>query len=74
MYYFSHAAKLVGLGCRNETLHAYLDDTSILEYARTTMDAKCMLRIVGHGFGEDGYGIGLPKGSWLKVTTTMSQP
>ena len=53
---------------RNDTIDAYLDDTPILEYARTTMDAKCTLRLVGEGFGEDGYGIGLPKGSWLKVS------
>ena len=32
------------------------------------MDAKCLLRIIGQGFGEDGYGIGLPKGSHLKVS------
>ena len=54
---------------RNETIDAYLDDSPVLEYARTTMDAKCQLRLVGKGFGEDGYGIGLPKGSFLKVFT-----
>ena len=48
-------------------MDAYLDDTAVLEYARITMDVKCLLRLVGEGFGEDGYGIGLPKGSWLKV-------
>ncbi len=52
---------------RNDSIDAYLDDTPILEYARQTMDSKCILRLVGQGFGEDGYGIGLPKGSWLKV-------
>lgn len=56
---------------RNGTINAYLDDTPVLEYARTTMDAKCQLRLIGDGFGEDGYGIGLPKASWLKVSVTM---
>ena len=55
---------------RNDTIDAYLDDTPILEYARTTMDAKCTLRLVGEGFGEDGYGIGLPKGSLFKVSNS----
>ena len=52
---------------RNGTIDAYLDDTPVVEYARSTMDAKCQLRLVGNGFGEDAYGIGLPKNSWLKV-------
>ena len=60
--------EIQALPCRNGTIHAYLDDTPILEYARSTMDAKCQLRLVGKGFGEDGYGIGLPRGSFLKVT------
>lgn len=53
---------------RNGTFDAYLDDTPVLEYAISTMDAKCTLRLVGEGFGEDSYGIGLPAYSWLKVS------
>ncbi|ELT90372.1 hypothetical protein CAPTEDRAFT_24092, partial [Capitella teleta] len=50
----------------NGTFAAYLDDTPVLEYAISTMDAQCTLRLVGEGFGEDSYGIGLPAYSWLK--------
>jgi len=55
---------------RNHKIDAYLDDTPILEYARTNLDAKCQLQLVGRGFGEDSYAIGLPKNSWLKVANT----
>ena len=55
------------ISIRNATIDAYLDDTPVLEYARITMDVKCQLQLVGKGFGEDGYGIALPKGSWLMV-------
>ena len=44
-----------------------MDDSPIAEYVRTTMDAKCKLRLVRSGFGEDAYAIGLPKNSNLKV-------
>jgi len=44
-----------------------MDDSPIVEYVRTTMDAKCQLRLVRSGFGEDAYSIGLPKNSILKV-------
>ena len=49
------------------SLDAYLDDTPIVEYVRTGIDVECLLRLVGTGFGEDAYGIGLPKKSMLKV-------
>ena len=50
-------------------INAYLDDTPILAYAQETMDVNCSLRLVHNGFGEDAYGIGLKKDSWLKVRT-----
>jgi len=53
--------------CRNESISAYMDDSPIVEYVRTTMDVKCNLRLVRSGFGEDAYSIGLPKNSILKV-------
>jgi len=56
-----------GLDDRDGSLDAYMDDSPIVEYVRTTMDAKCQLRLVRQGFGEDAYGIGLPKNSNLKV-------
>ena len=52
---------------RSGKIDAFLDDTPILAYAKETMDVECKLRLVNNGFGEDAYGIGLPKGSWLKV-------
>jgi len=52
---------------RNGSIDAYMDDSPIVEYVRTTMDATCRLRLVRSGFGEDAYGIGLPKHSNLKV-------
>jgi len=52
---------------RDGSLHAYMDDSPIVEYVRTTIDAKCQLRLVRSGFGEDAYGIGLPKNSNFKV-------
>ena len=50
-----------------ENLDAYLGDYPILDYARVKLDPECDLRILTQTFGEDGYGIGLPKGSPLKV-------
>ncbi|CAH1776022.1 unnamed protein product [Owenia fusiformis] len=47
-------------------IDAYLDDTPVLEYARATMDNDCKLKMVGQGFGDDGYGIGLQKNSWIQ--------
>lgn len=52
---------------RNENLDAYLGDYPILDYARVKLDPECDLRLLTQTFGEDGYGIGLPKGSPLKV-------
>jgi len=49
-------------------MDAYLDDTPLIEYARTSMDSKCELRLIGKGFGEDAYAIGLQKNSWLTVS------
>jgi len=62
------------LDCRNGSLVAYMDDSPIVEYVRTTMDAKCQLRLVRSGFGEDAYGIGLPKNSILKVLHSVYLP
>jgi len=58
---------LVWLDDRSGSITAYMDDSPIIEYVRTTMDAKCELRLVRSGFGEDAYSIGLPKNSMLKV-------
>ena len=58
---------LRNLRYRNGTIDAYLDDTPIAEYVRTAIDVKCQLRLVGSGFGEDAYGIGLPRNSLLKA-------
>jgi len=52
---------------RNRSIDAYMDDSPIAEYVRTTMDDKCELRLIRSGFGQDSYGIGLPKNSNLKV-------
>lgn len=52
---------------RNDELDAYLGDNPILDYARVKLDPKCRLRLLSQEFGEDEYGIGLPKGSPLKV-------
>ncbi|XP_076089947.1 glutamate receptor ionotropic, NMDA 3A-like [Mytilus galloprovincialis] len=51
----------------NNELDAYLGDNPILDYARVKLDPKCRLRLLSQTFGEDGYGIGLPKGSPLKI-------
>ncbi|XP_052777866.1 glutamate receptor ionotropic, NMDA 3A-like [Mya arenaria] len=48
-------------------LDAYLGDYPILDYARAKLDPDCKLRLLTQTFGEDGYGIGLPKGSPLKT-------
>lgn len=52
----------------NGNLDAYLGDYPILDYARAKLDPDCKLRLLTQTFGEDGYGIGLPKGSPLKVS------
>lgn len=52
---------------RHRNLDAYLGDYPILDYARAKLDPDCKLRLLKQTFGEDGYGIGLPKGSPLKV-------
>ncbi|XP_074641443.1 glutamate receptor ionotropic, NMDA 3A-like [Tubulanus polymorphus] len=50
----------------NGSLDVYLDDTPILEYAKTQLDDNCSLKIVGESFGDDGYGFGLTHGSPMK--------
>ena len=64
-----YAEAVVWPGGRNGSINAYMDDSPIMEYVRTTIDAECVLRLVRSGFGEDAYGIGLPKNSILKVDT-----
>ncbi|XP_045160468.1 glutamate receptor ionotropic, NMDA 3A-like [Mercenaria mercenaria] len=51
----------------HRNLDAYLGDYPILDYARAKLDPDCKLRLLTQTFGEDGYGIGLPKGSPLKT-------
>lgn len=47
-------------------LDAYLGDYPILDYARAKLDPNCQLKLVGQTYGEDGYGIGLPKNSTIR--------
>ena len=63
----SAACDAVHVTYRNGSIKAYMDDSPIMEYVRTTMDAKCELRLVRSGFSEDAYSIALPKNSNLKV-------
>ena len=56
---------------RDGNLDAYLGDYPILDYARAKLDPECDLRLLTTTFGEDGYGIGLPKGSPLKVAILL---
>ena len=56
---------------RNQQLDAYLGDYPILDYARVKLDPKCKLKMLDQAFGEDEYGIGLPKGSPLKVSVSV---
>ncbi|XP_052828388.1 glutamate receptor ionotropic, NMDA 3A isoform X2 [Octopus bimaculoides] len=48
-------------------LDAYLGDYPILDYARAKLDPNCQLKLVGQTYGEDGYGIGLPKNSTIRI-------
>ncbi|XP_071117888.1 glutamate receptor ionotropic, NMDA 3A-like isoform X1 [Haliotis cracherodii] len=48
-------------------LDAYLGDYPILDYARAHLAPNCELKLLSQIFGDDRYGIGLPKGSPLKV-------
>lgn len=52
-------------------LDGYLGDYPILDYARAKLDPRCELKLMSQ-FGEDGYGIGLPKGSPLKVSLEVA--
>lgn len=49
----------------------YIDDTDVIEYAIATEDSNCSLKYVGRSFGGEGYAIGLPRKSWLKVITLV---
>ncbi|XP_077981410.1 glutamate receptor ionotropic, NMDA 3B-like [Glandiceps talaboti] len=50
---------------RSGDLDAFIYDSPVIEY-RMANDPHCRLISVGKTFGEEGYGIGLPKGSPLK--------
>ncbi|XP_070564328.1 glutamate receptor ionotropic, NMDA 3A-like isoform X2 [Ptychodera flava] len=51
-------------------LDAFIYDSPVIEY-RMANDPECRLINVGKTFGEEGYGIGLPKGSPLKETLSI---
>ena len=55
------------LCCRKGKLDAYLGDYPILDYARAHLAPSCELKLVSKIFGDDQYGLGLPKESPLKV-------
>lgn len=57
--------------CRDGKLDAYLGDYPILDYARAKLDPNCQLKLVGQTYGEDGYGIGLPKNSTIRVSISI---
>ncbi|XP_076440488.1 glutamate receptor ionotropic, NMDA 3A-like isoform X2 [Babylonia areolata] len=46
---------------------ALLGDYPILDYARAHLAPSCELKLVSKIFGDDQYGLGLPKGSPLKA-------
>ncbi|KAL8586115.1 hypothetical protein ACOMHN_065078 [Nucella lapillus] len=48
-------------------LDAYLGDYPILDYARAHLAPSCELKLVSKVFGDDQYGLGLPKDSPLKA-------
>ncbi|CAG5122084.1 unnamed protein product, partial [Candidula unifasciata] len=48
-------------------LDALLGDYSILDYARAHLAPSCELKLISKLFGEDRYGLGLPKDSPLKA-------
>lgn len=52
---------------RKGKLDALLGDYSILDYARAHLAPSCELKLISKLFGEDRYGLGLPKDSPLKV-------
>ena len=52
---------------RNGRLDAYLGDYPILDYARAHLAPSCELKLVSKIFGDDQYGLGVPKDSPLKV-------
>ncbi|XP_071954410.1 glutamate receptor ionotropic, NMDA 3A-like [Antedon mediterranea] len=51
---------------RNGDIDVFLYDSPIIDY-RMSNDPDCKLVSVGSSFGEEGFGIGLPKGSTLKT-------
>lgn len=52
---------------RKNKLDALLGDFPILDYARAHLAPSCELKLISKLFGEDRYGLGLPKDSPLKV-------
>ena len=63
----------VCLCCRKGKLDAYLGDYPILDYARAHLAPSCELKLVSKIFGDDQYGLGLPKESPLKVSHRRGQ-
>ena len=53
---------------RADKTDVYMDDYQLLEYEVSRMDKDCKVQFVGKGFGSDGYAIGLPKNSWMRVS------
>ena len=53
--------------CSTEKYDALLGDYPILDYARAHLAPSCELKLVSKVFGDDQYGLGLPKNSPLKV-------
>ena len=48
--------------CRNDTLDAYFDDAPII-YWKVATDPDCKLVVAGNTFGDDYYGVVVPKES-----------
>ena len=48
---------------RNGELDVFIYDSPVIEY-RMANDPQCNLVSVGKPFGEEGYGIGVPKGNY----------
>ena len=55
--------------CRTHNTDVYMDDYHLLEYEVSRMYKDCKVQFVGKSFGSDEYAIGLPKNSWMRVST-----
>ncbi|KAK6990779.1 hypothetical protein BgiMline_014100, partial [Biomphalaria glabrata] len=51
---------------RKGKLDALLGDYPILDYARAHLAPSCELKLISKIFGDDKYGLGLPRESPLK--------